>query len=149
MKSVGLIVVTSDKGLCGGLNTNALRVALGKIKAWQASGVNVHVTAIGNKGLAFMHRLKANVVSQVVALGDRPHLDKIIGPVKVQLDMYLDGKIDELHIVATRFEIDDEADASGRADAAHRGLRRRKERARLSVGLHLRAGCEDACSRGC
>ena len=104
VKSVGLIVVTSDKGLCGGLNTNAMRLALGKMKAWQAQGVDVQVTAVGNKGLGFMQRLKANIVSQVTNLGDRPHLDKIIGPVKVQLDAYIDGKIDELHIVATRFE---------------------------------------------
>jgi F-type H+-transporting ATPase subunit gamma len=104
VKSVGLIVVTSDKGLCGGLNTNAMRLALGKMKAWQASGVAVQVTAIGNKGLGFMQRLKANIVSQVINVGDRPHMDKIIGPVKVQLDLYLDGKIDELYIVATRFE---------------------------------------------
>ncbi len=104
VKTVGLIVVTSDKGLCGGLNTNAMRLALTKMKAWQASGVEVQVTAIGNKGLGFMQRLKANIVSQVINVGDRPHLDKIIGPVKVQLDAYLDGKIDELHIVATRFE---------------------------------------------
>jgi F-type H+-transporting ATPase subunit gamma len=104
VKSVGLIVVTSDKGLCGGLNTNAMRLALSKIKAWQAQGISVQVTAIGNKGLGFMQRLKANIVSQVINLGDRPHVDKIIGPVKVQLDMYLDGKIDELYIVATRFE---------------------------------------------
>ena len=104
VKGVGLIVVTSDKGLCGGLNTNAMRLALTKMKAWQASGVEVQVTAIGNKGLGFMQRLKANIVSQVINVGDRPHLDKIIGPVKVQLDMYLDGNIDELHIVATRFE---------------------------------------------
>ena len=103
-RRVGMIVVTSDKGLCGGLNTNAMRVALAKIKAWQAKGVEVDVTAIGNKGLGFMLRLKANVVSQVTGLGDRPHLDKIIGPVKIQLDNYLDGKIDELHIVSTRFE---------------------------------------------
>jgi len=104
VKSVGLIVVTSDKGLCGGLNTNAMRLALGKMKAWQADGVDVQVTAIGHKGLGFMQRLKANIISQVVNLGDRPRLDKIIGPVKVQLDAYLDDKIDELHIVATRFE---------------------------------------------
>ncbi len=104
VKAVGLIVVTSDKGLCGGLNTNALRTALGKIKAWQAQGVDVHVTAIGSKGLGFMQRLKASIVSQTINLGDRPHLDKIIGPVKVPLDMFLDNKIDELHIVATRFE---------------------------------------------
>jgi F-type H+-transporting ATPase subunit gamma len=104
VRNVGLIVVTSDKGLAGGLNTNALRLALTKIKDWQAKGVGVQVTAIGNKGLGFMNRLKANVVSQVVNLGDRPRLDKLIGPVKVQLDAYIDGKIDELYIVSTRFE---------------------------------------------
>jgi len=104
VKRVGLIVVTSDKGLCGGLNTNALRVALAKIKAWRAKGVEVDVTAIGNKGLGFMLRLKANVVSQVTGLGDRPHLDKLIGAVKIQLDKFMEGMIDELHIVTTRFE---------------------------------------------
>jgi F-type H+-transporting ATPase subunit gamma len=104
VKNVGLIVVTSDKGLCGGLNTNALRLALSRIKDWQAKGVGVRVTAIGNKGLGFMQRLKADIVSQVTNLGDRPHLERIIGPVKVQLDLYQDGKIDELHIVATRFD---------------------------------------------
>jgi len=103
-KNVGLIDVTSDKGLCGGLNTNALRLALSRIKDWQAKGVGVRVTAIGNKGLGFMQRLKADIVSQVTNLGDRPHLDRIIGPVKVQLDLYQEGKIDELHIVATRFD---------------------------------------------
>ena len=103
-KNVGLIVITSDKGLCGGLNTNALRLALSKIKSWQAKGVGVQVSVVGNKGLGFMNRLKANVVSHVVGLGDRPHLDKLIGPVKVQLDAYIAGQIDELHLVATRFE---------------------------------------------
>ena len=104
VRNAGLIVVTSDKGLCGGLNTNALRLALAKIKDWQAAGVGVQVTAIGNKGLGFMHRLKANVISQVTNLGDRPHLEKLIGPVKVQLDAFIDGKIDELHLVTTHFE---------------------------------------------
>jgi F-type H+-transporting ATPase subunit gamma len=104
VKNVGLIVVTSDKGLCGGLNTNALRLALSKIKDWQAKGIGVQITAIGSKGLGFMQRLKANIVSQVVNIGDRPHLEKLIGPVKVQLDAYIEGKIDELHIVTTRFE---------------------------------------------
>jgi F-type H+-transporting ATPase subunit gamma len=103
-KNVGLIVITTDKGLCGGLNTNALRVALSKIKAWQAKGVGVQVTVVGNKGLGFMNRLKANVVSHVVGIGDRPRLDKLIGPVKVQLDAYIAGQIDELHLVFTRFE---------------------------------------------
>ena len=103
-KNVGLIVVTSDKGLCGGLNTNALRLALSKIKDWQAKGVGVRVTPIGSKGLGFMQRLKAEIVSYASNLGDRPSLEKVIGPVKVQLDLYLDGKIDELHVVSTRFE---------------------------------------------
>ena len=103
-KKVGLIVVTSDKGLCGGLNTNALRLALAKIKAWQAAGVGVRVTPIGTKGLGFMQRLKAEIVSSVTNLGDRPSVEKVIGPVKVQLDLYLDGKIDELYVVSTRFE---------------------------------------------
>jgi len=103
-KNVGLIVVTSDKGLCGGLNTNALRLALSKIKDWQANGVGVRVTPIGSKGLGFMQRLKAEIVSYASNLGDRPSLEKVIGPVKVQLDLYLDGKIDELHVISTRFE---------------------------------------------
>jgi len=103
-KNIGLIVVTSDKGLCGGLNTNALRLALSKMKEWQANGITVHVTPIGSKGLGFMQRLKSNIVSYVTNLGDRPSLEKVIGPVKVQLDLFLDGKIDELHLVATRFD---------------------------------------------
>jgi F-type H+-transporting ATPase subunit gamma len=104
VKNVGLIVVTADKGLCGGLNTNALRLALATIKEWQGKGIGVQLTAIGNKGLAFMRRLKVNLVSDVVNLGDRPHLERLIGPVKVQLDAYMEGNIDELHIIATRFE---------------------------------------------
>ena len=104
VRNVGMIVVTSDKGLCGGMNTNVLRLALSKIKAWQAQDVGVQVTAIGNKGLGFMQRLKAKVVSQVINIGDRPQLEKLIGPVKVQLDAYIEGKIDELHVVTTRFE---------------------------------------------
>jgi F-type H+-transporting ATPase subunit gamma len=104
VRNVGLIVVTSDKGLCGGLNTNALRLALSKIKDWKAKGVGVRVTPIGAKGLGFMQRLKAEIASYVTHLGDRPPLEKVIGPVKVQLDLYLDGKIDELHVVSTRFE---------------------------------------------
>jgi F-type H+-transporting ATPase subunit gamma len=104
VRNVGLIVVTSDKGLCGGLNTNALRLALTKMKAWQAQGVGVKVTPIGAKGFGFMQRLQAEIVSYASNLGDRPSLDKVIGPVKIQLDLYFDGKIDELHLVATRFE---------------------------------------------
>ena len=103
VKNAGLILVTADKGLCGGLNTNALRLALGKIKDWQANGVGVLATVMGNKGVTFMRRLKVNIVSEVTNLGDRPRLEQLIGPVKVQLDAYMDGKIDELHVIATRF----------------------------------------------
>jgi F-type H+-transporting ATPase subunit gamma len=103
VKNAGLIVVTADKGLCGGLNTNALRLALARIKEWQGAGVGVQVTVMGNKGVTFMRRLNVNVVSEVTNLGDRPRLDQLIGPVKVQLDAYLDGKIDELYLIATRF----------------------------------------------
>jgi F-type H+-transporting ATPase subunit gamma len=101
--NVGLIVVTTDKGLCGGLNTNALRLAVNLIKEWQGGGKGVRVTAIGAKGLGFMQRLGANIASQLVQLGDRPHLDKLVGPVKVQLDAYRESKIDQLFLLTTRF----------------------------------------------
>ena len=104
VRNVGLVVVTSDKGLCGGLNTNALRLALSKIKEWQAAGIGVKVTPIGSKGLGFMQRLKAEIVSSATNLGDRPSLERVIGPVKVQLDLYMDEQIDELYVIATRFE---------------------------------------------
>ena len=103
VRNVGLIVITTDKGLCGGLNTNALRVALNRMREWQGEGKGVIVSAIGTKGLGFMQRLGANVVSQLVQLGDRPQIDKLVGPVKVQLDAYRDGKIDQLFVLTTRF----------------------------------------------
>ncbi|QEL66576.1 F-type H+-transporting ATPase subunit gamma [Oryzomicrobium terrae] len=102
-KKVGLIVVTSDKGLCGGLNSNVLRAVLLKMKEWDESGVAVQATAIGNKGLGFMQRAGVEVVSQVIGLGDTPHLEKLIGPVKVQLDAFNEGKIDRLYIAYNRF----------------------------------------------
>ena len=103
IKTVGLITVTSDKGLCGGLNTNVLRLALAKMREWDAEGKKLNVTAIGNKGLGFMQRAGANVVSHLVGLGDTPHLEKLIGPVKVQLDAYVRGEIDVLYMAFTRF----------------------------------------------
>ena len=101
--NVGLIVVTSDKGLCGGLNTNVLRMSLSQMKAWETNGHGISVTAIGNKGLGFMSRLGADVKSQVTGLGDAPHMDKLIGPVKVMLDAYVAGEIDQLYVCFTRF----------------------------------------------
>ena len=103
VRRVGLIVVSSDKGLCGGLNTNAFRLVVNQMKQWDAAGTGIDVTAIGNRGLGFMQRLGANVVSQLVNIGDTPHMEKLIGPIKVMLDAYLDGRIDALYIVYNRF----------------------------------------------
>ena len=100
---VGVIVVSSDKGLCGGLNTNVLRLLLNKMKAWDQQGIKVDATAIGNKGLGFLQRMKANVVSSVTAIGDTPHIDNLIGPVKVMLDAYAEGKLDALYVFYTKF----------------------------------------------
>ena len=103
VKAVGLIAVTSDKGLCGGLNTNVLRLALGRMKEWDAEGKKLKVTAVGNKGFGFMMRAGADIVSHLVGLGDTPHLEKLIGPAKVQLDAYVNGEIDVLYLAYTRF----------------------------------------------
>jgi len=103
VKAVGLIVVTSDKGLCGGLNTNALRLALNKMREWQGEGLEAQVTAIGNKGFGFMQRFGANIVSHLTGIGDTPHMERLIGPVKVQIDAFSAGKIGALYIVYTRF----------------------------------------------
>ncbi len=100
---IGVIVVTSDKGLCGGLNTNVLRMVLGRMKEWESGKQGVEVCAIGNKALGFMQRIGASVLSQATHLGDTPHMDKLIGPVKLMLDAYNDGRIDALHICFTRF----------------------------------------------
>ena len=102
-KRVGAIVVTTDKGLCGGLNTNILRLLVNQMKKWDAAKLGVDVSAIGNKGLGFLQRSGANVVSQVIALGDTPHMDRLIGPVKVMLDAYMEGKIDTLYVFYNRF----------------------------------------------
>ena len=102
-KRIGLIVVSSDKGLCGGLNTNILRLVVSQMKEHDARGIEVDVTAFGNKALGFMQRSGASVVSQVVGLGDTPRLDALIGPVKVMLDAYAAGRIDALYIAYNRF----------------------------------------------
>jgi F-type H+-transporting ATPase subunit gamma len=103
VRRVGAIVITTDKGLCGGLNTNVLRLVLNQHKEWRAQGLEVDYCAIGGKGLGFLNRLGANVVSHAVQLGDRPHIDKMVGPVKVLLDKYIDGEIDEVHVFFTTF----------------------------------------------
>lgn len=102
-KTAGFVVVTTDKGLCGGLNTNVLRAFTNELKALQAAGESAEIVAVGNKGLGFMNRIGAKVVSSVTNLGDRPHLDKLIGPVKVLLDAYTEGRIKSVHLAYTRF----------------------------------------------
>ena len=101
--AVGLIVVTTDKGLCGGLNTNVMRLITGKLRELQSEGVAAQAVAIGNKGLGFLNRIGAPVVAQVTQLGDTPHLEKLIGPVKVLLDQYAAGELQAVHIAYTRF----------------------------------------------
>ena len=102
-KTAGLILVTTDKGLCGGMNTNILRASLNKIKELDQGGVKIEASAIGGKGLGFLNRLKAKVVSQVTQLGDTPHLEKLIGAIKVQLDAFNAGEIDAVYLAYTRF----------------------------------------------
>lgn len=101
--NIGLVLITSDKGLCGGLNSNLLRLVVSKMKEFEAQGKKFQATCIGNKGFGFMQRAGAKIVSHVTGLGDTPHLEKLIGPVKVQLDAYMKGEIDALYIGYNRF----------------------------------------------
>jgi len=103
VKRVGVIMVTSDKGLCGGLNTNVTRMVLNQMKKWESAGVGVDACALGGKGFGFLQRMGGSVLSHVTGLGDAPHLEKLIGPVKVMLDAFMEGKIDELYLGYTRF----------------------------------------------
>jgi len=103
VKKVGIIIITTDKGLCGGLNTNVQRMALNKMKEWEAEGEGFEVCAIGNKGLGFMQRLGANIVSNVIGMGDRPQMEKLIGAIKVMLDGYTQDRFDKLVIFYTKF----------------------------------------------
>ncbi len=103
VKNVGLIVVSSDKGLCGGLNTNMLRLSVNQMKNWETDGKAITVSAIGNKGFSFMNRVGANVKSHITGLGDVPHLETLIGTIKVMLDAYEAGEIDQLFISYTKF----------------------------------------------
>ena len=103
VKRIGIIVVTTDKGLCGALNTNLLRMVLAEYTAWQGQGEEIDVCALGSKGLGFMQRLGAKIVSQAVQLGDYPHMERLIGAVKVMLDAYMSDRFDRLMIGYNRF----------------------------------------------
>jgi len=102
-RKAGVIVVTTDKGLCGGMNTNVLRAVTAKLRELQDAGTQAQAVAIGNKGLGFLTRIGAQVVSQVTQLGDTPHLEKLIGPVKVLLDQYERGELNAVYVAYTRF----------------------------------------------
>lgn len=103
LKGVGIVIVTTDKGLCGGLNTNVLRAVTNKYREWQEAKVTVNATAIGNKGFGFLNRIGAKVVSHVTQIGDTPHLERLIGAVKIQLDAYSAGQVDAVYLAYTRF----------------------------------------------
>jgi len=102
-KGVGFMVITTDKGLCGGMNTNILRAVTQKMRDVQGAGGKVQAVAIGNKGLGFLNRIGAKVVSQVTQLGDRPHMDKLIGPVMTMLDLFASGQVDVVYLCYTKF----------------------------------------------
>ena len=102
-KAAGFVVVTTDKGLCGGMNTNVLRALTTQLKDLQAKGQNAEAVAIGNKGLGFLNRIGAKVLSSATGLGDTPHLDKLIGPVKTLLDAYTEGRVNAVYVCYTRF----------------------------------------------
>jgi len=102
-KQIGFIVVTTDKGLCGGMNTNILRMVTSQSRELEAAGNKIQAVAIGNKGLGFLNRVGVKVVSHVTQIGDTPHLDKLIGPVKVMLDEFQDGKLDAVYLCYTKF----------------------------------------------
>ena len=102
-KAVGMIVVSTDKGLCGGLNTNLFRAVTGKLRDAQAVGKTAVTVAIGSKGQGFLSRIGAKVASQVTHLGDKPHLDKLIGPVKVLLDAYVKGEVSAVYLCYNKF----------------------------------------------
>ena len=103
MKRIGAVVITTDKGLCGGLNTNLLRLVLQQMREWSEKKIDSQVTAIGNKGLGFFSRAGAKIVSQAPHLGDHPHLDALIGPLKVQLDAFISGDIDAVYLCYNKF----------------------------------------------
>ena len=103
VRAVGVIVVTTDKGLCGGLNTNSLRAVAQFAQKRAAEGKKVKYTVFGKKGVAFFGRMGGDVISQATALGDSPQLDKLLGPIQTMTKAYLDGEIDEVYLSYARF----------------------------------------------
>ena len=103
IQNVGVVLVTSDKGLCGGLNSNLFRHLINSMKQWEQQGAKIRAAALGNKGLGFLNRISVPVVSHAVQLGDKPHLERLIGPLKVLLDQYMVGEVDAVYLAYNRF----------------------------------------------
>src|SRR5690625_1589652 len=103
VKSLGIVLVTTDRCLCGGLNTNILRLVLERISECHEQGIEVQTTALGSRGASTMARIGTNLVSQEVDLGDEPNLERLIGAVKVQIDAFIEGKLNAVYLASTRF----------------------------------------------
>ncbi len=103
VKRIGAVVVTTDRGLCGGLNANVFKAATRQMKEWTQAGYEVDVVSVGSKGLGFFKRVGGNVVAETSHLGDSPALTDLIGSVKVMLDAFNEGRIDELHVISNEF----------------------------------------------
>ncbi len=103
VKRVGVIIITSDRGLCGGLNSNLFRTILKDLAGWEKDNIAVDVCTIGTKGSSFFSAINANLIGQIGKLGDAPHLSDIVGLIKIMLDAYNNGNIDELYVVSNEF----------------------------------------------
>ncbi len=103
VRRIGYIIVSSDRGLCGGLNINLFRSVVREMKTWSERGVEIDLCLLGSKGQAFFKRLGGNVVAQASHLGDRPRLEQVVGPVKVMLDAFDEGRLDRVYIAANEF----------------------------------------------
>ncbi len=103
VKRVGLVMISSDRGLCGGLNSNLFRMVLKQLSQWEKTGIEADLCIIGGKGVGFFTSINANVVAQATKIGDTPHLEDIIGVIKVMLDAFDNGIIDELYVVSNEF----------------------------------------------
>jgi len=103
VKRVGYILVSTDRGLCGGLNINVFKAAIRDMKSWDDQGVGVDICAVGNKAASFFNNIGGNVVAAVRDLGDKPQAKQLIGSVKVMLDRFADGDIDRLFLVSNEF----------------------------------------------
>ena len=103
VKRVGIIVVSTDRGLCGGLNSNLFRMLVQHMKRWQAANVEFEVCTVGRKALQFFQRVGGKVAGQVSKVGDAPHLEQLLGPVKIMIDAYLEGRVDQIFIASNDF----------------------------------------------